>query len=317
VVLRSPIASYGEYAVSDNGVLLLAKRMTGAGSSSITYINERGDSSKIVLPIEAAVYDGARFSPDGRRVAVGAASRRSMSRSVYMWDLARGVAQRLTSEDDVRRPVWNVAGDSIVYRLGRQRFVARAADGSGEPRTVLALTGWVATEGLSVNGPWIAFAGEPIGNATSTDIATAHRDSGGLARPYANSNSTENEPAISPDGHWMAYTSNETGRPEVYVSAFPVPGARYPVSTSGGRSAVWGADSRRIFYATVSGVYQSVSFTPGSPPTFGAPRFLYERDLSRDWTISSDGKQLLFVDTARLTPLLGLELVLNAYAARR
>ncbi|MGH7711507.1 MAG: TolB family protein [Gemmatimonadaceae bacterium] len=254
----------------------------------------------------------ARFSPDGGRIVVGAASRRSLSRSVYVWDFARSVAQRLTSEDDPRRPTWNATGDTIVYRVGRQTFVARAADGSGAPRTILTIKGWVATEGLAVSGPWIAFGGEHIAAATSTDIAIAHRDSGGVVRPYANTEFYENEPAISPNGQWLAYTSGETGRPEVYVSSFPVPGARYLVSTAGGRAPAWSADGRTIFFATVSRAYAAVAFTPGAPPTFGQQRRIYERDLSRDWTVSPDGKRLLFVDTARLPPLLGLELVLDA-----
>jgi serine/threonine-protein kinase len=165
-----------------------------------------------------------------------------------------------------------------------------------------------------VHGPWIAFVGEPLGSSESQDIAIAHRDSGGLVRPYANTAFTETEPAISPDGHWIAFTSNETGRPEVYVSAFPVPGAKYLASSSGGRAAAWSFDSRRIFYTSTSGDYLVVPFTPGLPPSFGKPQVFFRRDLSRDWTISPDGKHFLFVDTARLTGLLGLELVFNAYS---
>jgi Tol biopolymer transport system component len=137
-----------------------------------------------------------------------------------------------------------------------------------------------------------------------------HRDSGGRPRPYLTTTFDEVDPELSPDGAWLAYTSNDSGVDEVYVSPFPVPSARYRVSTAGGRMPRWGADGRTIFYAGPS-TFHAVPFVVagGDRATLGAPRTIYRRPSVRTWDVTAGGSRLMFIDTVRLLELLGIEVV--------
>ncbi len=190
--------------------------------------------------------------------------------------------------------------------------MSRAADGSGEATEVMSIRDWVATGSHDVYGPWIAFSGEKTNSFRIADIMVAHRDSSGRVQPYVATNFTEIEPAISPDGQWLAFTSDETGRPEVYVSTFPVVGARIPVSRGGGRGAVWGRDGRTIYYASVGRDYYAVRFNPGNPPTLSDERRIFQHDFTRSWTVDPDGRRLIFSGVADRGDVTGLVLMINA-----
>ena len=159
---------------------------------------------------------------------------------------------------------------------------------------------------------WIAFSGEETNSFRIADVVVANRDSGGTAQPYAATGFTEFEPVISPDGQWLAYTSDETGRPEVYVSRFPVAGARTPVSRGGGHGPVWARDGRTIYYADLTRNYYAIRFNPGNPPTLRDERVLYEHAYARSWTIDHEGRRLIFCDVTDLGDVTALVLMINA-----
>jgi Tol biopolymer transport system component len=223
----------------------------------------------------------------------------------------------LTSDQESDHLAWNNAGDSIVYRVGPKSFMSRAADGSGEAREVMNLRDWVAVGTHSVSGRWIAFSGEKTNSFRIADIALSHRDSGGRVEPYIATNFAEFEPAISPDGQWLAYGSVETGRPEVYVSTFPIPGARIPVSRNGGHGAVWGRDGHTIFYANLANDFYAVRFNPGSPPTLGDERTIFKATSVSPWTIDPDGRRLITTGVIDRGDVTGLVLLIDAILASR
>jgi hypothetical protein len=130
-------------------------------------------------------------------------------------------------------------------------------------------------------------------------------------QPYVATEFFEMEPAISPDGNWMAYTSNETGINEVYVTTFPVPGARTRVSRAGGHNPAWGRDGRTIYYADLARDYYAVRFTPANPPALGDEHSIHQRNFSRGWTVDPDGRRLIFTDVADSGEVTGLVLMLN------
>ena len=144
-------------------------------------------------------------------------------------------------------------------------------------------------------------ATQKAGSALS-QIVVAHRDSGGAATVYApDSRASQNFASISPDGRWMAYTSSENGRSQVYVSAFPKPMGRYVLHPAGASVAFWRSDSRMLFFGSSNRVYSS-TFTPdgaGGAPQFGEPKLMYTRDPWGAIGVSPDGKTLAFVDRVR------------------
>jgi hypothetical protein len=230
------------------------------------------------------------------------------SRVIYTWDITRRLANRVTTEPDARLSSWTAAGDSLLYMLGGTgQFAIRAADGSGTARRLPDVSGWALTQ-FSLRHPWLLVSGASTPGTTS-DIGFVHRDSGGQPRPYLTTAADESDPELSPDGKWLAYTSNETGLDEVYVSPFPAPSARYRVSATGGQFPRWSRDGRTLYYAA-RGSFEAVPFTlTGDRPTLGASRTIYRRPSVRTWDVTNDGKRLMFIDTVRLLELLGLEVI--------
>lgn len=312
VAVQSPVYAYAEYAASQNGTVILAARSAStAGPGATVTMALGGQTTPLKIPVDASHFDSPRISPDAKRLAIAAQDRTTRRHSIYVYDFGRGAAIRLTSDQESDQLAWNATGDSIVYRVGTKIFMSRAADGSGEASEAINIRDWVGVGSHSVYGPWIAFSGEKTNSFRIADIVVAHRDSSGRVQPYVATNFTEIEPAISPDGQWLAFTSNETGRPEVYVSTFPVAGARIPVSRGGGRGAVWGRDGRTIYYASLGRNYYAVRFNPGNPPTLSDERSIFQHDFTRSWTIDPDGRRLIFSGVADRGDVTGLVLLIN------
>jgi Tol biopolymer transport system component len=163
-------------------------------------------------------------------------------------------------------------------------------------------------EELAAIGPY-GFLGswDPGGNtlafvelekSTEHDILLLHTGDRRQA-PFVASNSCEMQPEFSPDGHWLAYTSNESGRYEIYVQPVPGPGGRWQISNEGGRDPLWSRDGKQMFYRYESGAYVVDVKTDGGF-TAGKPRLLFNQAgygsvESRSWDLSSDGRRFLMV----------------------
>jgi len=318
-VLRSPILAHAEYAVAPNGTLVLARREsdgfegTWTQNTSIT-VRRNGVNSPILIPSTSAILLGsAAFSHDGQRLAMhGRIGNNSWS--VVTHDLIRGVTQTVTGDGYGLLPAFTARDDSIVY-LSREpvAFSVRPSDGSGNSVALPAITRWSAVDGVSMNGDWMAVSGSASNGSSSSDIGIFRRSVGGPVQPYANSTAREESPAISPDGRWLVYTANLSGIDQVFVSPFPTPTSRTAVSSGGGRLPVWSGDGRTLYFVNAKSAFIGLSFStgPNGKPVLGAERTIYTRGYVRDWTISPDGASLIFIDTARLLRLLGLEVVLN------
>ena len=150
-------------------------------------------------------------------------------------------------------PVWRADGREIYFvssSNGPQNIYVRAADGSGEPREVVKFEkGALGALFLSASpdGKSLAFAAH-LNATTSTDIYTVALSGDHKPQPLLNTVAHETAPAFSPDGKWLAYESDETGRNEVFITPFPTVGAHYQVSTGGGERPVWRHDGKEIYY---------------------------------------------------------------------
>jgi len=113
----------------------------------------------------------------------------------------------------------------------------------------------------------------------------------------------------------LAYTSNENGREDVFVSAFPVPSGRYLVTTEGGHDAAWSRDSRTLYSAN-GGAILATPFTPGAPPRIGEPRKIYARDAWGSFSISSGGNLMVVTDRVREGEPRSLVVRLNALTSK-
>jgi serine/threonine-protein kinase len=210
------------------------------------------------LPAPPAGYTAPRLSPDRTRIAVPVAGDNTFD--VWVWDIARQTSTRLTFEGDNDTAVWSPDGQRIAFgsvRAGKKMSTyVKSADGSGleEAIYVPPTEGqWtqIAPHSWSSNGQLLCdyFSDKSQSNILALDLRS-HEPHAVLESPAA-----EDEPELSPDGRWLAYTSDESGRPQVYVRPFPGLEGRWQISDAGGLSARWSPDGKELFYRNENSLY--------------------------------------------------------------
>ena len=212
-------------------------------------------------------FSSVRFSPDGKRLAV--TLRSSTGAEVWTYEIERGILSPL-AKDAGSGPIWTADGTAVVARKGsRSGLSLIAVDGSGKAEQ-LTKKGRQTPGSWSPDGDVLAFAENVPG--TNWDIFLLSL--GGEPQPFLATEFDENQPMFSPDGRWIAFQSNRSGRSEVSVKPYPEGGRIEPISTDGGTSPLWAHSGRELFYRNGEKV-MVVSIQ--TEPTFKAeaPRLLF------------------------------------------
>jgi serine/threonine-protein kinase len=294
----------GQFTLSQSGTLLYE---SGAGTDAELLWVSRSGAVAPVDPAWREAFTSPALSPDGTRLAVSIQGATSMN--VWVKQLDRGPSTRLTPDGGRNDyPEWTPDGTSVTFTSDRASasfdLWTRRADGIGE--AVLELDEeWAIAEGRwSPDGAWFV-------HRTSTnvrgagDIVGQRRSESDERIPLAASPFTETSPAFSPNGRWMAYTSSETGRNEIFVVPFPNTGdAKWPVSVGGGSEPTWSRDGRELFYR--SGAREMVALRVETEGRFstGATTVLfsdadYQRNPTvRQYDVSADGQRLHMIRRA-------------------
>ncbi len=231
---------------------------------------------------------------------------------IWIWDFVRKTSTRLTL-DKTREfePIWTPDGKRIVYSSGPATgdcgLYWKAADGRGEVERLASVPGKVLLPySWSSDGKTLVILETDWAN---WDIGMLSMEG---TRPrkllLQERQVAEIEPRISPDGRWMAYASDESGRDEIYVRPFPdVTNGRWQVSTGGGNSPLWSPDGRMLYYLSMSSamavaVETAPAFSAGTPkPLFHGPYVKPGLGESIPWDISGDGKRFLMMKEAGAT----------------
>jgi dipeptidyl aminopeptidase/acylaminoacyl peptidase len=308
-------AGSGILDVSDTGTLVYAQGFFGDQERSLIFLSGAAASAVPANVATRAYYD-PRLSPDGQRVAVELAD---PSDDIWIADLKRGTMTRMTfdaGEDET--PVWSPDGKSIAYsssRPGQPRTVFRkAADGSGAEEQVFASNDHSHVEDWSRDGRVMLVGVD--GASTHSDIWVV--PIGGSEKPHAliQTNFSEGNARLSPDGRWIAYQSDESGRDEVYVQRFPMLGSKAQVSNDGGAQPVWSRDGRQLFYR-VAGAVITVPVTTGDALEIGSPRKLAPDVYTNKggphtgYDVGSDGRLIFAKDEKQLASTKLLQVVQN------
>ena len=237
----------GEYAISATGTMVY--RMGDLGST-VSMVSGDGAETRVPLTLpQVSHLDNPRLSPDARRLLIAGFHDQESRHVGYIVDLDRGSALRLAFGGNTEFLEWTPDGRSVIYRKG-DTLVTRRADRSGDESVLLPPGGRFLTGRITVGGGWLAFA---AGAAGTGDLWALRLGGGDSARVYLATPFDEVSPALSPDGRWLAYATNETGRPEVYVSSFPEAGPRTSVSIEGGTEPQWARDGRTLYYRAEGG----------------------------------------------------------------
>ncbi len=285
-----------DYDISARGLLAY---QSGTAGAAVDFV-ENGVAREINVPVNANHYDSPRISPDGRRLAV-AMGGIAGGHQIVVHDIERKTTLRLTFSGNSEYLAWTPDGRSLVYS-GDSLVRIQPADRSAPERVILSVGPRIINQ-VSVGGKWLAYALQDPADANTSDIFITSLDSA-QGQPYQATPFGETAPALSPDGKWLAYVSDESGRAEVYASAVPVAGAREVISNNGGQEPVWSRDGRTLFYRTIEGAVVAVSITGQGSPTVAGRREIFRssHELSEggsDYDVLPDGKGLVMVRSAR------------------
>ncbi|MEO7648721.1 MAG: protein kinase, partial [Gemmatimonadaceae bacterium] len=284
-----------DYDISANGLLVY---QSGTAGGAMDFV-ENGAVRNVAVPVEASHFDSPRIAPDGRRVALAVGT--SPGHQIVIHDFERNTTLRLTFAGNNEFLAWTPDGRSLVYG-GDSLVKIQPADRSAPERTLITVTPRNVAQ-ISVGGSWLAYAAYNPSDANSSDIFLSPLDAA-RPRPYQATPFSEVAPALSPSGKWLAYVSDESGRPEVYASSVPVAGAREVISNNGGLEPVWSRDERTLYYRTADGVLVAVSITGDASPRVAGRREIYRSsheiaEDGSDYDVFPDGKRFVMVRSAR------------------
>jgi eukaryotic-like serine/threonine-protein kinase len=292
--LLQPDATAMRAGVSRSGAIVYVES-GGATQRHLALVSRSGQAT--ALPAEPKAYEGPRFSPDGHRIAVDIVEESGGGSDVWVLDVPQRAWSRLTTDRTSNRPVWTADGRRIVYASNADLWWV-ASDGSSRPESLLVAVGVRYPGSVTPDGRAVVFQ-ETGGNRNG--IYSLVFDSAPAAvRTVIPAAFNESAPALSPDGKWLAYQSDEAGRMEVYVRPFPDAGARVPVSVLGGSEPAWSRDGKELFYRTGdSMVVASVALRP----TFAVAgrRLLFRGDFLqgarlREFDVAPDGQHFVMVE---------------------
>ena len=211
------------------------------------------------LPTPTHPYRCPRISPDGKRVAF---SIEELGGQVWIYNFAAETMTRLTAEGTTSNlyPSWTPDGKHVAFESGSPEgnLYWQAVDGTGTAEHLYTSQYPEAPSSWSPNGRDLAFwEGNPT---TSRDIWILHL-ADRTRELFLQTPSSEAAARFSPDGHWLAYTTNESGRPEIAVRPFPGPGEKTQVSDNGGTEPVWSSNGRELFYREGNTKLMAVNIT--------------------------------------------------------
>ena len=296
----APAANSGaaQFDVARSGTLVFATGgLYPAAPSRLVWVNRSGR----IEPIQTSTgtFARPRLSPDGRRVAVALQPASAAEpEGIYIADLERDALTPLTRAKEWS-PLWSADGSQVLFMqiggMGRVRAdgsapIERLREGTAYPHSITR-DGTVLL--FNTNGP-----------ESGADIWTMPLGGDRTPRPLLNSPANEAWAEISPDGKWLAYGSDSSGRTQVYVQSFPELGPREQISVGGADSPLWNRNGRELFFLTRGeGTVRlnAVEVTLGSAFTFGSPRLLFEGRFARtgsptSYDVSSDGNRFLMVE---------------------
>jgi Tol biopolymer transport system component/DNA-binding winged helix-turn-helix (wHTH) protein len=321
-VLRSGAALF---SVSPVGTLVYHQGGVRIDQTEIAWFDSSNGTERAVSAPRGSYVDPS-LSPDDKRLAL--APRVGRSQDIWVHDFARGTWTRVTTSPRFEAaPVWHpVDPTRIVFtgvRPGResaQDLMSVAADGSAAPELLYesGYSKWATSSAPAAR--LLAFVeSRPDTNA---DVWLLDLRDKPVARPFLQTPFSESCPALSPDGQWLAYESNESGRAEIYVRAVSGAERKWQVSPDGGDRPRWSRNGRRIVYRSgkrmmVVDVETAGSFTAGQPQVLAAVSFEPGGLATPNYDISADGRRILLITPVRDPPRLPLIVVENWFAELR
>ena len=291
------------FSFSQNGILLY---QTGTSSAGIKLLWYERTGKQIGALNQSSVYHDLRFSPDGKWIAISQFDAKSRNTDIWRHEIVRSVWTKFTFDPALERwPIWSPDGNMIVFasnRKGRLDLFQRASSGAGTEELLLESGFSKYPSDWSRDGKFIAYHDQdPKTREDVWILPTTPRGTSGERKPlvFLQTEFNESRATFSPDGRWISYQSDESGRFEVYIRPFPGPGGKWQVSTSGGTRPRWRRDGKELFYLGLDDKIMSAEIKLGTTTVdVGSVRPLFQfrpfagggRDI---YDVTGDGQRFL------------------------
>jgi Tol biopolymer transport system component len=278
------------------GETLAQRLQKGALPIRMVWVSRNG-IEQALIPQEHA-FSVPRLSPDSKRIAVNFTEQDNQMR---LYDLSRETLTRFTFEGTTNLyPAWSPDGKRIAFQSNKEgplNVFLQLSDGTGGLERLTTSDDVQFPNSWSPDGQLLAFT--DVSPTTGYDIwILSIKDR--KAQPFLRTPFSENAPRFSPDGRWIAYVSDESGRLEIYVQPYPGPGGKWQISTEGGNEPVWNPNGRELFYRVAD---KMMGVDIATQPSFaaGKPHILFERPYATaaqsvpNYDVSPDGQRFLML----------------------
>jgi serine/threonine-protein kinase len=272
----------------------------GSAENTIVFVDRAGREAPILA--QARDYKDPRFSPDGRRLAYEILE--GNEGDIWIHEFDRATAARLTFGSENLYPVWTPDGRRVAFTSRRSGIAGlwwKAADGSGDAEELIGGSAIRFPGAFTPDGQTLLY--RETAPASGFDIHALPLDGERTPRPVVATSFNESSPMLSPDGHWMAFVSDQSGRNDVYARAFPDGTSDYQISAGGGTEPVWDPDGRRLYYRR-GGTLMQATLTLGDrvgvtrrDSLFSGPYL--ENVRWPEYDIHPDGDRFVFIKLGR------------------
>jgi len=314
--IRTERDGAAQFAFSQDGTLVFAAGGDGAVGSLVAL--DRNGNEK---PLQAPPGDYSAFSVslDGSRLAIPINT--NLGTDIWLYDMRSGTTTRLTSDHRSSFPVWSADGTAIYYTgwPGGSGNLYRKSIATSEITQLTRSQGGAWGTPLSVTRDGKRLLADKFGSSTKDDLVILELSPNNVAveTPFLTSAFSECLAALSPDERWVAYTSDESGGWEVYVTSFPHPGEKIRISSQGGEEPIWSPNGREFFYRFGTKWFVA-DVTAGEKFQAGHPRLLFEGPFTNlpgySYQVTPDGTRFLVVEGVDQTKsLTELNVVTNIF----
>lgn len=302
-VMMSRNTGNANYDASASGDLAYVPGTCDGGARTLVWVDRNGDAKPLGLPPRSYLHP--RLSPGGDRLAIEI---EGPNHDIYIYDFDRAVLTKLTTDGVSHWPVWSPDATRVAFRRGQMgefKLQQTPVDRSAPAQPVPAEGQSQSADSWSPDGSELVYTAVNPGEAPR--IMTVPFK-GGSPRPLEASGFAQGSPKFSPDGHWVTYCSAESGKPQVYVRAYPRPGAKIQISSDGGTDPVWKRDGSELYYRNGDSmmavtVSMASTFKAGRPQELWKGRYSHGMSsscgppgaTSSNYDATADGQRFLMI----------------------
>jgi eukaryotic-like serine/threonine-protein kinase len=308
----SPRIAKAAFAASSSG-LLVAQRAGDSGASQLLWFDRKGQETGMAL--KPGIYGNISLSPNGKAVAVDLTDPASQNTDIWTYDLETQSAKRLTFDPSIDSlPIWSPDGSRIIFGSSRELkfdLFLKDANGAQDEKLIPQDGPDRFPNDWSRDGKFVLYErGQDLWFVSLPELRPS---------PFLKATFTLKTARFSPDGKWVAYSSNETGRSEIYVTSFPDAHGKWQVSNAGGEQPRWRGDGKELFYLSADSKIMAVQVTTGANFDARAPTALFQAYPRESvaatseqffYDVSPDGQKFL-INTQLKTATAPMSVVLN------